>query len=90
MSWKATAYVKELREGLTVTDKFVLLMLAEYHRTDDKLTWPSASTLALDCLLRSVRCAESSSASRRTVLSSDKPAAVGVIARLTKSWDWMA
>ena len=57
MSWKATAFVKELRENLTVTDKFVLLMLAEYHRTDDKLAWPSAATLADDCLMeeRSVR-----------------------------------
>jgi hypothetical protein len=51
MSWKATAFVKELRRNLTVTEKFVLLILAEYHRTDDKLTWPAVSTLADDCLL---------------------------------------
>lgn len=57
VSWKATAFVKELREGLNVTEKFVLLMLAEYHRTDDKLSWPSVATLAADCLLeeRSVK-----------------------------------
>src|SRR5580698_189726 len=57
MSWKATAFVKELRDGLTVTEKFVLLMLAEYHRTDDQLSWPSTKTLAYDCLIeeRSVK-----------------------------------
>lgn len=51
MSWKACAYVKELREGLIITEKFVLLVLAEYHRTDDKLAWPSVETLAHDCLM---------------------------------------
>lgn len=51
MSWKASGYVKELRDGLTVTDKFVLLVLAEYHRTDEKLSWPSVATLADDCLM---------------------------------------
>ena len=51
MSWKATAYVKEIRKELTVHEKFVLLMLAEYHRTDDKETWPSLETLAEDCLM---------------------------------------
>ena len=51
MSWKATAYVKDLREGLSVTDKFVLLILAEYHNTEHKSTWPSIRTLADDCLM---------------------------------------
>lgn len=51
MSWKASGYVKELRQGLTVTEKFVLLTLADYHRTDDKLAWPSVATLAADCLM---------------------------------------
>lgn len=51
MSWKASGYVKELREGLSVTEKFVLLILAEYHRTDEKLAWPSVATLAADCLM---------------------------------------
>jgi Helix-turn-helix domain len=57
MSWKATAFVKELRRNLTVTEKFVLLILADYHRTDDKRAWPSTETLAIDCLMeeRSVR-----------------------------------
>jgi len=57
MSWKATAFVKELRDGLTMTEKFVLLMLAEYHQTDSKLSWPSTKTLAFDCLIeeRSVK-----------------------------------
>src|ERR1039458_2891774 len=51
MSWKATGYVKELREGLSVTDKFVLIILADYHNTDEKSTWPSITTLADDCLM---------------------------------------
>lgn len=51
MSWKASGFVKELRDGLTVTEKFVLLVLAEYHRTDEKLAWPSVATLAGDCLM---------------------------------------
>ncbi len=51
MSWKACAYVKELRDGLIITEKFVLLILAEYHRTDEKLAWPSVETLAYDCLM---------------------------------------
>lgn len=51
MSWKATGYVKELRQGLSVTDKFVLLILAEYHQTDSGSAWPSITTLATDCLM---------------------------------------
>jgi hypothetical protein len=51
MSWKATAFVKDLRENLTVPEKFVLLILADYHRSDDKVAWPSVSTLAYDCLM---------------------------------------
>jgi Helix-turn-helix domain len=51
MSWKATGFVKELKEGLSVTEKFVLLVLADYHRTDDKGAWPSLRTLASDCLM---------------------------------------
>lgn len=43
--------MKELRENLTLTEKFVLLMLAEYHRTDQKNSWPSSGTLAHDCLM---------------------------------------
>lgn len=51
MSWKATAFVKELRDGLSITEKFVLLILADYHRTDGKNEWPSMATLASDCLM---------------------------------------
>jgi hypothetical protein len=51
MSWKASGHVKDLREGLSVTDKFVLLILAEYHSTDEKASWPSVTTLADDCLM---------------------------------------
>jgi Helix-turn-helix domain len=57
VSWKATAFVKDLRRNLTVTEKFVLLVLADYHNTDERETWPSMPTLAADCLMeeRSVR-----------------------------------
>lgn len=51
MSWKATAFVKELSHGLNMTEKFVLLMLGEYHRTDGKNEWPTANHLAEDCLI---------------------------------------
>lgn len=51
MSWKASGYVKELREDITVTEKFVLLVLAEYHNTEKKAAWPSVATLAADCLM---------------------------------------
>jgi hypothetical protein len=51
VSWKATAFVKDLHENLSVPEKFVLLILADYHRSDDKVAWPSVSTLAKDCLM---------------------------------------
>ncbi len=51
MSWKGTAFVKEIRSGLTVTEKFVLLMLGEYHHSESRSTWPSIQTIAQDCLM---------------------------------------
>jgi hypothetical protein len=51
MSWKACAAVKELRADLEPMEKFVLIILAEYHRTDGKNEWPSMNTLAEDCLI---------------------------------------
>lgn len=51
MSWKATAYVKDLvrtpsGETLTVTEKLILFILADDHRNDDGETWPSMQLLA--------------------------------------------
>lgn len=51
MSWKASGYVKELRDNLTITEKFVLLVLADYHNTEMASSWPSMPTLASDCLM---------------------------------------
>ncbi len=56
MSWKASAYVKELvvapnGERVTRTEKLVLLVLADYH--DERLNeaWPSVKTWAEDALV---------------------------------------
>jgi Helix-turn-helix domain len=57
MSWKATGYVKDLCDNLTITEKFTLLVLADYHSTDERASWPALDTLAKDCLMnkRSLR-----------------------------------
>jgi hypothetical protein len=52
MSWKACAHVKSIRSGLSVSEKLVLLVLAEYHHTDERMAWPSSERLAKDCLMR--------------------------------------
>lgn len=51
MSWKATAFVKDITRGISQTEKLVLMMLAEYHHTTSKASWPSVSTLAEDSLM---------------------------------------
>lgn len=51
MSWKGTAFVRDLHEGITSTEKFVLMMLGEYHRTDGKNEWRSVETLTHDCMM---------------------------------------
>lgn len=51
MSWKACAFVKELRVNITQTEKFVLLLLAECHNNVHKIAWPSVKNLAEDALL---------------------------------------
>lgn len=51
MSWKATAFVKEIRTGITQTEKLVLLILADYHNSAHKASWPSLRVLAEDCLM---------------------------------------
>lgn len=51
MSWKATAFVKDIRENILHTEKFVLLLLAEYHNPARNVAWPSVPTLAADAIL---------------------------------------
>jgi Helix-turn-helix domain len=51
MSWEATGYVKKIKIGLSVNEKFVLMILADYHRTRERSAWPSSQTLAEDCLM---------------------------------------
>ena len=51
MSWKATAHVTSLSENLTITEKLVLLILAEFHRIDGQPGWPAMKTLAVKCLM---------------------------------------
>jgi hypothetical protein len=56
LSWQATSYVKTLKiaqDGSAVTrsEKLLLLILADYHNTEQKAAWPSANTLAVDTLL---------------------------------------
>jgi Helix-turn-helix domain len=50
MSWKATAFVKDLTTNLSCTEKLVLLVLADYHHTQKKAAWPSIPLLAKECL----------------------------------------
>lgn len=51
MSWKATAFVKEIVAGITVHEKMVLFVLADYHNTTHKVAWPSIPTLAKEALM---------------------------------------
>lgn len=56
MSWKATAYVKELRrapngEPINKTEKLLLFVLADCHHVERKMAWPSLPNLAADALL---------------------------------------
>jgi uncharacterized phage protein (TIGR02220 family) len=56
MSLRALSYVKELTEDpsgkrLKTTEKFVLLILADYHNDHRNIAWPDLRRLALECLL---------------------------------------
>lgn len=51
MSWKASAFVKEITRNITQSEKLVLLVLADYHHTKHQAAWPSVSVLAEECLL---------------------------------------
>lgn len=46
MSWKASAYVKEITDNITPSEKLVLFVLADYHNTAQKAAWPSLIELA--------------------------------------------
>ena len=50
MSWKATAFVKKLRD-VTRSEKLLLMVLADYHNNAKRAAWPSVKTLAEDCLM---------------------------------------
>lgn len=55
MSWKATAYVKELTKApngdpITPGEKLFLFVLADYHHTQHEIMWPSQATLAREAL----------------------------------------
>ncbi len=63
MSWKASAYVKELvfapnGERLTRSEKLLLLVLADYH--DERLNeaWPSVKSWAEDAMMSEQRLKE--------------------------------
>lgn len=51
MSWEATAFVNNLRSGVTRSEKFLLLILSNYHNTEKQAAWPSLSTISRDSLL---------------------------------------
>jgi Helix-turn-helix domain len=56
LSWEATSYVKRLERApngvpITRSEKLLLLILADYHNTEQRCAWPSAHTLAKDALL---------------------------------------
>lgn len=51
MSWKATAFVKEITESITLSEKMLMFVLADYHNTSYKSAWPSIPTLAREALM---------------------------------------
>lgn len=51
MSWEATAFVAGLHEGVTRSEKMLLLCLANRHNHDKKHAWISVPKLALDAMM---------------------------------------
>lgn len=51
MSWRATAAVKEITEGLTRSEKFLLLILADYHNAETGQCDPTLKRLGRDALM---------------------------------------
>lgn len=61
MSWKATAYVKELRiapngDMISQTEKLILFVLADAHFVDRQCSYPSLADVAFDCLMDESAC----------------------------------
>ena len=62
MSWRATSAVKALRANLTRSEKFLLLILADYHNDETDQCNPSVERLGYDALMsrrQTVRLLES-------------------------------
>ena len=51
MSWKATAWAKESRGHHSQSQKFLLMVLADYAHPETNRCWPSLSTLAENCMM---------------------------------------
>jgi len=51
MSWKATAYVKDIVSGIIPSEKLLLFVLADYHNTVKRICWPSLKVLAEESLM---------------------------------------
>jgi len=49
MSWKATAWAKETTGHRSYAQKLLLMMLAEYHNTEQDIAYPSIRELARVC-----------------------------------------
>lgn len=50
MSWKATAWAKEV-SGISRSEKLLLLVIADYYNEDEKAAWPSLASLATHALM---------------------------------------
>jgi hypothetical protein len=55
MSWQATAYVKTLT-NVTVYEKLLLFVLADYHNTHRGASFPSVPRLAEEALMKERNC----------------------------------
>lgn len=56
MSWKATAYTKDLRVGvggekITRSEKLLLFIIADYYNDEQGEAWPSVKALAEDAIM---------------------------------------
>lgn len=52
MSWRATAWAKAQRAGLDRGEKYLLLILSDYHNDEQDAAWPSVPSLAEDAMLK--------------------------------------
>lgn len=51
MSWKATAYVDGLTEGLSRSEKLVMFIIADHHNPEKGIAWPSVPRIANRAML---------------------------------------